>query len=48
MKTKIYMEPAMRVVRTDSNIIATSIPSGINNEYKPGEGLAPENRSIWK
>ena len=30
-----------------SDIIATSGPDGVYNQYKPGEGLAPERIKIW-
>lgn len=47
MKTN-YTSPSLNVVNMPEDMIQTSTPSGIHNQYKPGEGLAPERGNIWK
>jgi len=47
MKT-IYISPALRVVMQGQDVVTSSIPNNYHNEYKPGEGLAPERQVIWK
>ena len=47
MKEMIYITPEMKVVRVREDIVCTSMPTAIHNEYKEGDGLAPEKRTIW-
>lgn len=42
-----YIEPEIRVVRMAQDVVCTSVPGGVHNEYKAGEGLAPERKGIW-
>ena len=46
-KKTIYTDPEMRVIRVREDIVCTSMPDGVHNEYQPGEGLAPQRNSIW-
>ena len=47
MKGMTYITPEMKVVRVREDIVCTSLPTTIHNEYKEGDGLAPEKRTIW-
>ncbi len=47
MKT-VYISPQLsKVMMEGRDILTTSTPDGVHNEYKPGEGLAPERQRIW-
>jgi len=44
---KRYITPELRVVVLSSEVITTSSPDNFHNQYRPGDGLAPERRNIW-
>lgn len=45
---KAYYTPVLNMLVLEHDILTTSDPTGINNVYKPGNGLAPERRNIWE
>ncbi len=47
MKTT-YISPALRMLMVQHDIVTTSTPDSFHNQYREGEGLAPEKRTIWE
>ena len=43
----VYISPRLSKLVLQNDVIATSTPDNIHNQYKPGEGLAPGRKSIW-